>query len=157
MKRIIVDVDRCSGCRLCEAVCSFAHENLFACSASRMTVLKEDGFGFDLPVVCWHCSRCPPLEKCPTKALKRSPEGLIYLSEEECVGCGKCVEACPVGAVRLHPDRHTPLICDQCGGKPLCVRKCPTKALTYSVTKIHRPRPPSKILEETLRKWRTVA
>lgn len=156
MKRIIVDVDRCSGCRLCEAVCSFAHENLFGPSASRITVVKEDAFGFDLPVMCWHCSRCPPMETCPSKALKRNPEGLIYASEE-CIGCGKCVETCPFGAIKLHPERHTPLICDQCGGKPICVRKCPTKALTYSETNVQRPKLPVKVLEETLRKWRIIA
>ncbi|MGA2766914.1 MAG: 4Fe-4S dicluster domain-containing protein [Candidatus Bathyarchaeia archaeon] len=156
MKRIIVDVDRCSGCRLCEAVCSFAHENLFGSSASRITVVKDDAFGFDLPVMCWHCSRCLPMETCPSKALKRNPEGLIYASEE-CIGCGKCVETCLVGAIKLHPERHTPLICDQCGGKPICVRKCPTKALTYSETNVQRPKLPVKVLEETLRKWRIIA
>jgi carbon-monoxide dehydrogenase iron sulfur subunit len=157
MKRIIVNVDECSGCRLCEAVCSFAHENLFGSSASRITVLKEDAFGFDLPVVCWHCRHCLPIKTCPSKALKRNPQGLVYLNEEECIGCGKCVEACPVGAIKLHPARHTPLICDQCGGKPLCVRKCPTEALTYSETNRHRPKLPSRLLEETLRKWRIIA
>jgi Fe-S-cluster-containing hydrogenase component 2 len=157
MKRIIVDVDRCSGCRLCEAVCSFAHENLFGSSASRITVVKEDAFGFDMPVVCWHCRRCLPLETCPSKALKRRSDGLVYADEERCIGCGKCVKACPVGAIKLHPERNTPLVCDQCGGKPFCVEKCPTKALAYLETRLQRPRLPSKVLDETLRKWRTVA
>lgn len=157
MKRIIVDVDRCSGCRMCEAVCAFAHENLFASSASRMTVVKEDVFGFDLPVMCWHCRHCLPMETCPSKALKRNLQGLVYVNEEECSGCGKCVKACRVGAIKLHPERHTPLICDQCNGKPLCVTKCPTRALTYSETRIQRPKLPSRVLEETLRKWRIVA
>jgi carbon-monoxide dehydrogenase iron sulfur subunit len=157
MKRIIVDVDRCSGCRMCEAVCSFAHENLFASSASRMTVVKEDVFGFDLPVMCWHCRHCLPMETCPSKALKRDLRGLVYVNGEECSGCGKCVKACRIGAIKLHPERHTPLICDQCDGKPLCVTKCPTRALTYSETRMQRPKLPSRILEETLRKWRIVA
>jgi carbon-monoxide dehydrogenase iron sulfur subunit len=157
MKRIVVDVDRCSGCRLCEVVCSFAHENVFGPSVSRITVLKEDAFGFDLPVTCWHCRRCLAIESCPSKALTKNPEGLVYANEGKCTGCGKCVKACYVGAIKLHPERHTPLICDLCGGRPLCVRKCPTKALTYSETRLPRPKLPSKVLEETLRKWRIVA
>jgi carbon-monoxide dehydrogenase iron sulfur subunit len=109
-----------------------------------------------MPVICWHCRSCPPMKNCPTKALKRNPEGLVYVNEE-CVGCGKCMETCRVGAIKLHPEKHTPLICDQCGGKPSCVRKCPTKALVHLETNLQRPKLPSEILEKTLRKWRIVA
>jgi carbon-monoxide dehydrogenase iron sulfur subunit len=157
MKRIVVDVDRCSGCRMCEAVCSFAHENAFSSSASRITVLKEDAFGFDLPVTCWHCTRCTALQSCPSRALNRNQEGLIQVDEEKCISCGKCVDACRAGAIRLHPERHTPLICDLCKGKLLCVEKCPTKALTYSETATCQPKSSARILEETLRKWRILA
>lgn len=154
MKRILADVDRCSGCRICEAVCSFIHENSFGSSTSRMTVIKEDRFGFDLPVQCWHCRNCAPAGSCPSKALRRNREGLICVDEEKCTGCGLCVRTCRIGAIKLHPERLTPLVCDLCGGKPVCVEKCPTKALTYSETKMSQPRLPLKVLEETLRKWR---
>ena len=157
MKRIIVDVDRCSGCRLCEAVCSYFHEKLFAPAASRVTVSKEDMFGFDFPVLCFHCPRCPPIEVCPSKALKRDAAGLVYVEYGECTGCGRCVKACSIGAIKLHALRHVPLICDLCGGKPLCVSRCPTKALTYSETKNLRPKMPDKVFQETLRKWKIIA
>jgi carbon-monoxide dehydrogenase iron sulfur subunit len=121
-----------------------------------MTVVKEDVFGFDLPITCWHCSSCPALENCPSEAVQRSSNGLVYVIEENCVGCGKCVKACVFGAIKLHPEKCTPLICDQCGGKPLCVEKCPTKALTYSKART-RPKLPSRVLEEMLRKWKIVA
>jgi len=157
MKRIVADVYQCSGCRLCEAVCSFAHESLFGSSGSRITVFKEDAFGFDLPVVCWHCRRCVPMENCPSKALERDVNGLVFANEERCIGCGKCVETCPSGAIKLHPQRQTPLICDLCDGKPVCISRCPTKALSFSETRMQRPKPSNKVLRETLRKWRIVA
>jgi Fe-S-cluster-containing dehydrogenase component len=97
------------------------------------------------------------MENCPSKALNRNPEGLVCVDAEKCTGCGKCVKACRLLAIKLHPEKHTPLICDLCGGKPLCVRKCPTKALTYSETRMQRPKLPNKVFEETLRKWRIVA
>jgi Fe-S-cluster-containing dehydrogenase component len=97
------------------------------------------------------------MESCPSEALNRNPEGLIHVDEEKCTGCGKCVKACRMLAIKLHPERHTPLICDLCGGKPICASKCPTKALTYSETRTQRPKLPSKVFEETLRKWRIVA
>jgi len=154
MKRILVDVDRCSGCRLCELACSFKHEKWFRPSVSRITVMKEDGLGFDLPVICWHCNRCEPAESCPANALERNAEGLICVDEEKCTGCGNCVKLCPFGAIKLHPIKHTPLLCDQCGGRPLCVEKCPTRVLTYAETRTLQPKIPNKLLEETLRRWR---
>jgi len=157
LKRILVDVDRCSGCRLCEMVCSFSHENAFGSSISRITVVKEDVFGLDLPVVCWHCNPCNAMENCPADALERNGEGLIFVNEERCTGCGGCLEACTIGAIRLHPRRKTPLICDQCGGNPLCVEKCPTKALTYTEAETQQPRSTNQILKETLRRWRMIA
>ncbi|MGA3191830.1 MAG: 4Fe-4S dicluster domain-containing protein [Candidatus Bathyarchaeia archaeon] len=154
MKRILVNVDRCSGCRLCELACSFTHEKRFGPSASRVTVMKEDGLGFDLPVICWHCDHCKPAESCLANALERNAEGLICVDEEKCTGCGNCVELCPSGAIKLHPNKHTPLLCDQCDGRPLCVEKCPTKALTYAETRTQQPKSANRVLEETLRRWR---
>lgn len=152
MKRIFANADRCSGCRLCEMACSFSHENAFGSSTSRITVVKEDIFGFDLPKVCWHCNPCNAMENCPENALERKL-GLIIVNEDKCVGCGTCSETCIIGAIKLHPERNTPLICNQCGGNPLCVRRCPTKALTYVEIESRQPKSPNRVLEETLRRW----
>jgi len=154
MKKILVNGDRCSGCRMCELTCSFKHEKGFRPSVSRITVLKEDGLGFDLPVICWHCNHCKPAESCPTKALQRNAEGLICINEEKCTGCGNCTKSCPSGAIKLHPNKRIPLLCDQCGGRPLCIEKCPTKALTYKETRKQEPKSPNRVLEETSRRWR---
>ncbi len=154
MKKILVNGDRCSGCRMCELTCSFKHEKGFRPSVSRITVLKEDGLGFDLPVICWHCNHCKPAESCPTKALQRNAEGLICINEEKCTGCGNCTKLCPSGAIKLHPNKRIPLLCDQCGGRPLCIEKCPTKALTYKETRKREPKSPNRVLEETSRRWR---
>jgi len=157
LKRILANVDRCSGCRQCEMVCSFNHENAFGSAISRITVMKEDVFGLDLPIVCWHCDPCNVMENCPTEALERNKEGLVSVNEEKCVECGLCLELCIISAIRLHPERSIPLICDQCDGKPLCVENCPTKALTYIESEKRQPTSPNRILEETLRRWRITA
>lgn len=157
MKRILTDVDRCSGCRLCAMICSFSKEGGFASSTSRIMVIKEDYFGLDLPIVCWHCNPCNAMGKCPTRALARNEEGLIFVKEDKCVGCEICSQACVIEAIRLHPERNTPQICDQCGGKPLCVQKCPTKALMYTETEEQQPRLPKQVIQETLRRWGVIA
>ncbi len=157
MKRILAVIDRCSGCRLCEMICSFVHEKAFSSSASRITVIKEDAFGLDLPVLCCHCDPCSAAANCPTTALVKNDEGFIVVKEEECIGCGKCSETCLVGGIKLHPETNIPLICDQCGGKPRCVEECPTKALIYVDLEGWRPKPPSEIINETLRRWGVTA
>jgi len=137
-------------------VCSFNKEDAFGSSFSRITVMKEDNFGLDLPIVCWHCHPCKAMENCPSEALERSKDGLVFSKEEKCVGCGKCLETCIIGAIRLHPERNTPLICNHCGGKPLCVQECPTKALTYMETETQQPKLPNQIIKETLRRWKII-
>ncbi len=155
-KTIRVNVDTCSGCRRCELVCSFAHENRFRPSASRIAVVKEDSWGFDLPVFCDHCEQCPALESCPPKALSRNENGLILVDEEKCSGCGNCVKTCSLGAIRLDSVKHVPLFCDLCGGEPQCVKNCPTNALTYSATE-EKQSPNDEVMKLALKRWRMVA
>ena len=158
LKRILINIDRCSGCRLCEMVCSFNSESAFGSSTSKITVIKEDRSGLDLPVVCWHCNPCKPLDNCPVGALERNEEGLVFVKEEKCVGCELCSENCAMGAVKLHPCRNMPLICDQCGGNPVCVEKCPTKALNYvEANRTEQPKLPKQVIEETLHRWGIIA
>ena len=157
MKRILADIDRCSGCRLCEMVCSFEKEDAFAPCLSRITVIRQDNSGVDYPIVCWHCNPCKAMEKCPQEALARSKEGMVFVDEGKCVGCKECLDACVVGAIKLHPEKNTAQICDQCGGKPLCVEKCPTKALKYIETEEQQPRLPSQVIKEVLRRLGIIA
>lgn len=47
--------------------------------------------------------------------------------EEECTGCGECVEVCPVEAIRMEGD--LPMVDeDWCIGCGVCVAKCPAEA-----------------------------
>ena len=138
-------------------VCSMKKEGAFASSTSRIAVRKDDRLGVDFPIVCWHCDPCVAIQNCDEKALQRNNEGLVFLEEEKCIGCGKCVETCVLGAIRLHPVGGTPLVCDQCGGTPMCVQKCPTKALMYRETAEKRPRSPDHVIKDSLRRWGIVA
>jgi len=138
LKRLIVDAAMCAGCRFCEMVCSFHHEGKFSPSLSRMTVIKEDEFGMDYPVFCRQCSTCPPVESCPTGALKK--DVIIMLDKEACTGCGICIEACTYDAIKM--DESTkPLICDLCGGDPVCAERCPTEAIKFGEAEVFSETP----------------
>jgi Fe-S-cluster-containing hydrogenase component 2 len=133
LKRILVEPPSCVGCRICELACSYRHNGVFSPSLSRVTVLKVDKYGLDLPLFCRQCEICPPLEACPTGALTRTGGGCIRLERGDCIGCGLCVDACPYDGIKLDGSSN-PLICDLCGGSPVCVERCPTQALSFKVS-----------------------
>ena len=150
MKRIQVDVSECCGCRHCEMVCSFHHEGRFSPSLSRITVLKEDKYGFDYPVFCHQCDTCPPVKACPTGALSRTSLVTVRVNEEYCTGCGSCVDVCPLNAIKIYSSK--PIVCDLCGGNPVCIDRCPTKALSYEDLKGGVVLP-DDALKELLERW----
>jgi len=117
--------ERCSGCLLCTAICSFSHEGDHNLSAGRLKVEGRWPGPFKL-AVCTQCGRC--VEACPKKALSVNPAfGFIFWNEERCDLCGRCVEACPFGVIKLQGSKIK--VCDLCGGTPECVDWCPRGAL----------------------------
>ena len=132
MRRIIVNGEKCSGCRYCELICSYRDNERFNPRESRIRVLKYDEPGIDDPVVCRQCAACPPTDVCPTKAFQRDEEGIVLVDRASCTSCYVCVDACSHRAVFRPPDQGPPLVCDLCHGRPLCVEKCPTDALILS-------------------------
>lgn len=124
-----VKAEFCTGCRMCEMECSFAHEGKFGTYLSRVRVVKLEPEGIDYPIVCQMCDKAPCIEACSVDALSKSEAGAILVDPAKCIMCGSCVEACPFGAMNRHPERGLPIPCDLCGGDPACVKGCPTGAL----------------------------
>ena len=134
MKKILsVDAEKCTGCRTCELVCSFHHENEFVPAKSRIHIIKWEETGLDIPIVCQQCD-IPVCENvCPVKAIRRDNEtGAMLVDYDTCIGCRMCIMACPLGA--LYPDKEKKRIikCDLCDGDPMCVKFCPSSAVQYS-------------------------
>ena len=151
MKKIQINAEKCAGCRVCEMVCSLHHEHKFTPERSRILVLKDDKYGFDYPLVCHQCDPCPSIAACPYDALNRTREGIIQVDQQECNGCGACVEACVFKAVHLD-DTSIPLICDLCEGEPVCVAKCPTTALLF--IEGGTVNSPQRVLKKLLTRWK---
>ena len=67
---IVVDVEKCTGCRVCELVCSITKQGEFNPRKSHIHILLNNEFGVYIPALkleCDFCGRC--VELCPTEAL----------------------------------------------------------------------------------------
>jgi len=124
---------QCSGCRMCELVCSFTHYRIFNPYLSRIKVTTSESSLVDFPVVCRQCQIPPCQEVCPTHAISRNNHlGIKQIEEELCIGCGECVSACPFGAIYIPRGEKIPISCDLCSGDPQCVKYCPGGVLIYT-------------------------
>lgn len=135
MKKVLsIDATLCTGCRVCEVVCSLSKskEGVVNPVKARVKVFKVDTEGIDIPVMCQQCEDALCMDVCPVNALQRdSKTGAIVVREETCVGCRACTLVCPYGAITVDVDTRVSSKCDLCGGDPQCARFCITKAIRY--------------------------
>ena len=131
-KVIVVEPERCTGCKVCEFVCSLHHENEINPTKARIHVMSWEQEGIDIPMICQQCQDAPCQAVCPTSAIYRSEDtGAMLISDEKCIGCRMCINACPFGAPTVNADTRQVIKCDLCSGEPLCVAFCEPRALQY--------------------------
>ena len=92
---------------------------------------------FFVPKLCNHCANPPCVQVCPVGATFTSPDGVVLVDPDYCVGCRYCIQACPYGARYLHPEKRVADKCTFCyhrirkGLLPACVEVCPTQARVF--------------------------
>jgi len=131
-KVLFVDFEKCTGCRTCEVACSLRNEGECNPALSRVTVVKWEEIGLDVPMVCQHCEHPPCQSVCPTEAIFRNEAtGAVSIDYDVCIGCRTCVTACPFGAIAVGRGTGKVIRCTLCEGDPTCVKFCETQALQY--------------------------
>lgn len=131
-KILLVDPERCSGCRACESVCSLRHANVCNPARARIHVVKWEMAGIYIPVVCQQCDAPLCENVCPMRAFRRDARtGAVLVDYDLCVGCKLCVAFCPLGSISLDVKTGKVVKCDLCDGEPMCVRFCEPRALQY--------------------------
>ncbi len=142
MKLIEILHSNCTGCRLCEMICSLFHEDECSTTKSRIRIFRDEEFGNNLVSLCIQCAEGYCVESCPETALSRDPKtGAVLVDDTLCTGasCEACVDACPLGAISLDKERDIVFKCDLCGGDPQCVKFCSRDALAFKDTDITSP------------------
>jgi len=143
---LIQDAQRCINCRACEIACK---SNKKLPEGPKLCEIVEVGPRFvgRLPrafykfMSCYHCERPWCVEVCPTGAIQKRHDGIVFVDEELCVGCKACMNACPWGAPQWNPETRKVVKCDYCmdridqGLKPACVTVCTTKCLYFVTTR----------------------
>lgn len=112
-----------------------------------------------VPTPCQQCQNPPCVNVCPVGATFSTPEGVVLIDQQRCIGCRLCMEACPYDrrffnwgtppippeATDIHYDtmhqtpaiRGTVMKCDFCpdmarsGSLPFCAQACPNHAIYY--------------------------
>lgn len=121
---LFADGFACTGCRICEIVCSFTKEGVINPALARIKVVREE-HGVDKPISCRHCARPKCVAVCAEKAIIID-RGRVTVIAEKCNGCWECIEACPMGAMVPLPYKKIVANCDVCGE---CVKFCPPGVL----------------------------
>ena len=160
-----VDVSKCIGCGRCAEACKTENDvprepQCFRTWIERYSIMEDgepvvespngglDGFSpaalekgvvrsFFVPKLCNQCENPPCVQVCPVGATYLTPDGVVLVHQDYCVGCRYCIQACPYGARFLDPRTHTAEKCTFCyhrvvkGLTPACVEVCPTGARMF--------------------------
>lgn len=149
------DASSCSGCKACQAACK--DKNQLPVGVLWRRVYEVNGgaweqcrgawintvFAYNLSMACNHCEHPKCAGVCPVDAFVVRPDGIVYIDESQCMGCGYCAWACPYDAPQYNPEIGQMTKCDFCfdhldaGLPPACVAACPLRVL--GVTEIREP------------------
>jgi anaerobic carbon-monoxide dehydrogenase iron sulfur subunit len=144
MPHVLISSKRCTGCHMCELVCSAYHEGAFRPSLARIysevnpTTAVTKGHAC-LQTACAKCQKACTNEAIVTKQITVKVKGdfpgkekigdtvtgfVLVVDEDKCSNCGDCYEVCPYNVIHEHPERGVAFKCDLCDGEPQCIAFC---------------------------------
>ncbi len=142
-KTMIVDLDRCIGCYACVVACKQENGVPLGAYWNRVSTVGPVGKFPDvemyyLPVMCQQCQNPACVAVCPTgAAYRRSPDGLVLINKDKCIGCQTCIKACPYGVRYYNAEQKVTEKCTACvhlldaGKDPACVSACSGRARLF--------------------------
>jgi benzoyl-CoA reductase subunit BamC len=128
IKTIKIDAHKCTGCRLCETICSAFHAapeyGVVNSQRSRIRIFRDEDNGLFVPLLGGSFTE-----------VECNGRHVTVIKGKEYGECSLCRNSCPSRDLFKEPDSGLPLKCDMCGEppqpEPLCVKWCLHDALTY--------------------------
>ncbi len=122
----------CTGCGLCDLMCSLYHEGEQGQALSRGELLGDRLTSDFIFYVCQQCTSAKCYDACPLKddaLCIDEATGIKYINRDACNGCGDCITACPFDPprIKMHAEKGVALMCDLCRGRddgPVCIEFC---------------------------------
>jgi Fe-S-cluster-containing hydrogenase component 2 len=116
--KIKVAKKKCSGCHLCEMVCSLFHTGAINVEKSAVRIQKNDlDNSYSTPIVCLQCKEM----KCLEDGIQERTEKKKFIWHKS------RAKRCPFGALGVF--ENAAYHCDLCGGNPQCITVCTPGAL----------------------------
>ncbi len=163
---MIIDLRYCDGCQSvgkppqCTEACIQGHYAPEPMEWIQVYEPSLPGGGTQfVPTPCQQCQNAPCVNVCPVGATFSTPEGVVLIDQNRCIGCRLCMEACPYdrrffnwGQAPIPPEatfmeydpmhqspaqKGTVMKCDFCpdmaraGRLPYCAQGCPNHAIYY--------------------------
>ena len=145
------DADRCGSCKACVMACKDKNDTLVGMKlrsvidfgggtwAEKDGIMQPDGvFVYSVSISCNHCAEPACIAKCTAGAMtKRAEDGIVYVDEAKCIGCGTCALVCPYSAPRRDRENKLARKCSFCmdylaeGKNPACVDACLMRCLEF--------------------------
>ncbi|MBI4497795.1 MAG: 4Fe-4S dicluster domain-containing protein [Chloroflexi bacterium] len=163
---MVIDLRRCDGCvsadqpPQCTSACILGRMVPTGMEWIQVFEYELPGGGTQfVPVPCQQCTNAPCVNVCPIGATFATPEGIVLIDQDRCIGCRLCMAACPYQRrffnwgepeiperalfseynveTQIPARRGTVMKCDFCGEAPrqgylpYCVNACPNGGLYY--------------------------
>ncbi len=146
------DASSCTGCKACQVACKDKNNlptgvlwrRVYEVTGGTWIdvgapgVWQTDVFAYNLSIACNHCVHPKCAGVCPVDAYVVRDDGIVYIDETKCMGCGYCSWACPYAAPQYSPDLRHMTKCNFCfdnvdaGLPPACVAACPMRVLDFT-------------------------
>lgn len=110
---MVIDLDRCMGCRACMEACKVENNTPEASFWMYVFRFEEGEFPgtkvWFMPRPCMHCDNAPCVKVCPVGARYKREDGIVATDWDRCIGCRYCEVACPYGVNTFnwtHPEEQ---------------------------------------------------